>query len=216
MNPEREVAVSGPAGSPAWRAVLSLALVAAVAGLLIGLAWDRTRQRIAHNESLRTLELIRSVLPGDLYDNQPQEDRVLLDLGDGGPAPVYRARLHGQPSAAVFTVTTPDGYAGPIQVLVGLALDGQVLGVRVLSHSETPGIGDAIDGSRSPWIGIFRGRSLGDPPAQEWRVTQDGGQFDAIAGATISSRAVVGAVGRAVAYYADHRQQVFAPEAPSP
>lgn len=210
MNGGREVPVASPARAPAWRAVLSLTLIAAVAGAIVGLAWEFTRARIAANESLRLLATLSSVLPADRYDNEPQNDVALLDLGSGKLTPVYRARLRGQPSAAVLTVTAPDGYVGPIQLLVAMAADGRVLGVRVLEHTETPGIGDAIDGRRSPWIGIFTGRSLEDPPTAGWRARQDGGQFDAIAGATISSRAVINGVRQAVQYFGTHREQIFA------
>lgn len=210
MSPEREIPVAPPGRAPAWRAVASLTLIAAVAGTILGLAWKFTHQRIAANESLRLLAELNSVLPADRYDNQPQDDMALLDLGDGELTPVYRARLRGQPSAAVLTVTAPDGYVGPIRLLVAVATDGHVLGVQVLEHTETPGIGDAIDGRRSPWIGIFTGRSLEDPPEAGWRAREDGGQFDAIAGATISSRAVINGVRRAVQYFAIHHEQIFA------
>lgn len=207
MTPEREVTVAAPGGTPAWRAVLSLTLIAAVAGTIVGLAWEGTHQRIAANESLRLLAELNSVLPVDRYDNQPQSDVVFLDLGDGDTTPVYRARLDGRPSAAVLTVIAPDGYAGPIKLLVAVAVDGRVLGVRVLEHTETPGIGDAID---SGWIGIFTGRSLEDPPEIRWRPREDGGKFDAIAGATISSRAVINGVRRAVQYFVIHQEEIFA------
>lgn len=210
MTPGQEVPVAPPAGAPAWRAVASLALIAAVAGTIVGLAWEGTRERIAANESLRLLAELGSVLPADRYDNRPQDDMVRLDLGDGELTPVYRARLHGQPSAAVLTVTAPDGYVGPIRLLVAMATDGRVLGVRVLEHTETPGVGDAIDEQRSPWIRDFIGRSLDDPPEAGWRPRQDGGQFDAIAGATISSRAVINGVRRAVQYFGIHQAEIFA------
>jgi Na+-translocating ferredoxin:NAD+ oxidoreductase subunit G len=191
------------------RAILGLALVAAVAGAIVGLAWDSTRSRIADNEARRTRAELNAILPPGVYDNQPERDVTWLDPGDGVAAPVYRARRNGQPVAAVLTWMAPDGYAGPIRLLVAVDYAGRVLGVRVTAHSETPGIGDAIDARRSDWITGFAGRSFEDPPAAAWGVTQDGGDFDAIAGATYSSRAVVGGVRGALDYFLAHRARIF-------
>jgi Na+-translocating ferredoxin:NAD+ oxidoreductase subunit G len=173
--------------------------------------WRYTRQDIADNAARRTLEEISAVLPATLYDNAPHRDVVLLDTGGGKPVPVYRARRNGVPEAAVLTVVEPNGYVGPVRLLVGIAADGRVLGVRVSEHVETPGIGAAIADRDSPWLAGFAGRSLADPPAARWSVRNDGGDFDALAGATVSSRAVVGGVRRAVQYFATHQDQIFAP-----
>ena len=188
-----------------------LAAVVLTVMLLVGGAWQYTRQRIADNESRRTLAEISTVLPPDLYDNQPQRDRVLLDTGNGQLLPVYRARWNGAPVGAALTIVAPDGFVGPVRLLVGIAADGRVLGVRVTAHSETPGIGDAIESGKSTWLRVFNGRSLGDPPELLWNVRADSGEFDAIAGATVSSRSVVGGVRRAVQYFANHRDEIFAP-----
>lgn len=187
--------------------ILAILLIAAV---LVTGAWRYTRQAIADNAARRTLEEISAVLPANLYDNAPHRDVVLLDTGGGKPVPVYRARRNGVPAAAVLTVVAPDGYVGPVRLLVGIAADGRVLGVRVTAHSETPGIGAVIADEDSPWLAGFAGRSLANPPQARWAVRNDGGDFDAIAGATISSRAVVGGVRRAVQYFSTHQNQIFA------
>ncbi|MCL4720552.1 MAG: RnfABCDGE type electron transport complex subunit G [Gammaproteobacteria bacterium] len=194
-----------------WRAVASLAAFAAVAGLAVGITRDLTRERIAANEAARVLAELTAVLPPGLYDNEPHRDIRLLATGGGEALPVYRARLGGEPSAAVLTVVAADGYVGPIHMLVGITADGRILGVRVTRHAETPGIGDAIDARRSDWIGRLTGRSLSDPAPERWRLSRDGGDFDAIAGATISSRAVVNASREALVFMATHRDEVFAP-----
>ena len=101
------------------------------------------------------------------YDNDLLQDVVTVRdaerLGTDEPLPVYRARQAGQPVAAILTVVAPDGYAGSIRLLVGIDADGHLLGVRVVAHRETPGLGDAIDERKSTWIDGFKGRSLGDP-----------------------------------------------------
>jgi electron transport complex protein RnfG len=188
-----------------------LAAIVLTVALLVGVAWQYARQRIADNESERALAEISTVLPANLYDNQPHLDSVVLDTGSGQPLPVYRARWNGAPVGAALTIVAPGGFVGPIRLLVGIGADGRVLGVRVAAHSETPGIGDAIESGKSAWLRMFYGRSLSDPPALLWNIREDSGEFDAIAGATVSSRAVVGGVRRAVQYFATHRAEIFAP-----
>lgn len=208
--PERSLEPREPAGA---RPVAGLLVMLLVAAALVAGAWRYTRQDIAENVARRTLDEISAVLPADLYDNAPHRDVVLLDTGGGKPVPVYRARRKGAPAAAVLTIVTPNGYVGPVRLLVALAADGRVLGVRVTAHAETPGIGAAIADQDSPWLAAFDGRSLADPPEARWAVRSDGGDFDAIAGATVSSRAVVGGVRRAVRYFVTHQDEIFAPPA---
>lgn len=193
-------------GAGSWA---RLAAIACTVVLLVGGSWQYTHQRIADNAARRTLAEISTVLPAELYDNQPQRDRVMLDTGSGQLLPVYRARWNGAPVGAVLTLLAPDGFVGPIRLLIGIGADGRVLGVHVAEHAETPGIGDAIESGKSDWLRVFRGRSLGDPVELMWSVRADGGEFDAIAGATTSSRSVVGGVRRAVQYFATHRNEIF-------
>jgi len=173
-----------------------------------------TQGRIAANEREQLMRAIGTVLPANVYDNDPLRDTRRLYapkwLGADTAQVVYRARRGGRPAAAVFSVVAPDGYGGPIHLLVCVAADGRVLGVRVVSHQETPGLGDAIDSAHSNWVGGFAGRRLGDPPLKRWKVKRDGGVFDQFTGATISPRAVVGAVRRCLQYFRAHREAVFA------
>ena len=83
------------------------------------------------------------------------------------------------------------GFSGPISVLMGLDDKLHILGVRVLSHSETPGLGDKIEIARSQWVRSFEGLSLQNTPDSDWQVKKDGGKFDQFTGATITPRAVV-------------------------
>lgn len=193
------------------RTLAGLGVILLMAAVLVGGAWHYTRQRIADNSARRLLAEISTVLPASLYDNEPHKDVILLDTGGGRPVPVYRARRAGIPVAAVLTVVAPDGFVGPIRLLVGIATDGRVLGVRVTAHTETPGIGAAIAADPPTWLGGFTGRSLADPPELRWQLRADGGDFDAIAGATVSSRATVGGVRRTVQYFTTHRDEIFAP-----
>lgn len=193
---------------PALRAALTLAITGLVGfGGLLGLRM-LTAERIAGQERAAALRALAVLLPEDGFDNDPEADRIAVRapawLGSEDALAVRRARRGGATTALVLEAVAPDGYNGDIRLLVGVDAGGRVLGVRVLEHRETPGLGDAIEAARGPWIEGFRGRALDDPAADAWRVKRDGGAFDQIAGATITPRAVVGAVRRALAFVEVH------------
>jgi electron transport complex protein RnfG len=210
----RESAVEPRRPASWWQAVAGLALLALLAGGLVTSTERWTRERIEGNQSLQTLRQLNRVLPPDLYDNDLHVDRIELlapqVLGSREPLPAWRARLDGRPSAAVLTVVAPNGYNGPISMLVALRPDGRIIGVRVTGHKETPGIGDAIEDTRSDWILGFSGRSLQQPPEHRWRLTVDGGDIDHISGASMSSRTITSALRRTLVYFAANQEQIFA------
>lgn len=195
------------------RSGLQLALAALLATVLLAGTYALTRDRILASEHRVQLQALAVVLPPPRYDNDPIADTVQVQaeawLGQSS-ATVHRASLGGQPSALVLDVVAPDGYSGPIRMLVAVADDGRVLGVRVSAHRETPGLGDDIEAGRSDWITRFTGLRLGDPPAERWRLRRDGGDFDQFAGATLTPRAVVAAVRRSLAFVERHGDEVRA------
>ena len=181
---------------------------------LLAFVFNITRGAIAHNEEKMKLELISQTLPKDMFDNDLINDVVTLApdklLGTESPAPAYRAKLKGQPSALVLEAIAPDGYSGKIKLLIAIRNSGEITGVRVISHKETPGLGDYIEIAKSNWIKVFDGKSLANHKEQDWQVKKDGGKFDYMAGATITPRAVVRATHKALEYYAIHGTQIFA------
>lgn len=200
-------------------AALRLAAFTAITTAVLAAMVAATRGRIADGERRTQLAQLAALLPEGGYDNDPVADRTRMvapdGLGSDRPRTIWRARRGEQPAAAVLSVVAPDGYAGPIELLVGVDATGAVIGVRVVAHHETPGLGDPIEESRSDWIHGFDGRSLSDPPVASWAVRRDGGDFDQFAGATITPRAVVGAVRRALEWYVRHRGEIFdAPAVP--
>ncbi len=205
------------ATTPPWRAGLLLAVMAVIGvGLLAGVH-ELTRKRIAEQERQVVLDQLGQVLPTDRYDNDLLADMITVtapgELGHPRPVRVFRARRGDAPQAVVMEVIAPDGYNGDIVLLMGVDVDGVVTGARVIRHRETPGLGDPIEARRSDWIDAFRGRSLGDPPAEGWTVRKDGGVFDQFTGATITPRAVTRAMGRALAWFERHREDIFNREA---
>lgn len=205
--------VNRPGTHSRWASAGQLAALALATAIVLAIVAAGTRQRIAHNEAAETMKTIDRILPHALYDNDPALDRILVLapdlLGSDAPVAVYRARLDGKPTAAVITVVARQGYIGPIRLLVSVTADGTVLAARVIAQNETPGLGDRIDAARSDWMNGFTGRSAGDPALQRWSVRRDGGDFDQLTGATITSRAVVGAVHNALLYFQQHRDEIF-------
>jgi len=189
------------------------------ASLLAG-AYLVTRPTIEHSEQVEKMRLVAQALPPGSFDNDPVRDARPLApdplLGLKRPGLAYLASQGGTPVAVVLEAAAPDGYAGEIRLLVGIRADGRIAGVRVTAHKETPGLGDYIDVARSPWIHQFEGKSLEAPPAAEWKVRKDGGRFDYLAGATITPRAVVKAVHKALRYFAQHKDELLRLPPPAP
>jgi len=202
------------------RSAILLSLFALVGTGLVALIFTGTEERIAESQRQFMLRNLHAVIKPELHNNDIFHDMITVTnpqwLGTKDPVSVFRARKNGQPVALAITPTAPDGYVGPIKILVGITADGIVLGVRVLNHRETPGLGDDIEEKRSDWIFGFNGRSLGNPESKGWAVRRDGGQFDQFTGATITPRAIVKAVHNALKFYEQNREKLFKTSSLSP
>ncbi|WP_394212736.1 electron transport complex subunit RsxG [Enterovibrio calviensis] len=181
-----------------------LALAALLSTGLVAITNTLTKDTIAEQERLQLLQVLNQVIPKDLHDNALARQCTLVTspaLGTDAPMPVYVATKDGQPTALAIEAIAPDGYNGAIKVLVGIDTNNTVLGVRVLKHAETPGLGDKIDLNVSDWVLSFSDKPLEGADDKRWAVYKDGGQFDQFTGATITPRAVVNAA-RKAAWYA--------------
>lgn len=190
----------------------------ALAGTAL-LAWTHglTRDAIERSVENEKLKLVAQVTPPATYDNDIMKDTLQLadDKLLGGAGIAYRGRLNGKPSIAVLQAVAPDGYSGRINLIIAIHNDGRISGVRVVSHRETPGLGDYIEIAKGNWIAGFDGASLDSRRDGEWKVRKDGGSFDYRAGATITPRAIVKAVHKALQYHAQHRDALFAQPPPA-
>lgn len=196
--------------SSARSAVVMVAFAIVFTGMM-AVVHSITYKQVKANEEQARLDLITQVLPRGSYDNnllQASRRIQAAELGKG-ERHVYLASLRGQPSALVLEVSAPDGYSGAIDMLVGVLPDGRVSGVRVTRHRETPGLGDYIEIAKSEWIRVFDGKSLGNPDAAGWQVRKDGGQFEHMAGATVTPRAVVKAVHRTLEHVRAHHKDYW-------
>lgn len=194
------------------RSVVYLVLAAVLATLIVVLAEQSTREQREFNNAVYAARMLSEVLPAGEYDQTPGLQVILLhdeeQLGSMDPLPAYPVYRDGTFFAIVMSVVANDGYVGPIGLLVGISRDGRVLGVRATSHRETPGLGDKIEAQKSDWILQFQQPS--SAPTRTWRLTRDGGDFDQISGATITSRAVTRAVGRSLEYFVANRDRLIA------
>jgi electron transport complex protein RnfG len=199
--------------NPVVRSGVLLGLIAVLGTALLAGVNALTHERIVEQEKLRVLQQFNALVPTTSYDNDLLTDRT--DIRDEAffrhPAPiaVYRARMDDKPVAVLMTVTAPDGYNGDIRLLIAIDTTGKVLGVRVVSHRETPGLGDPIEIERSDWILGFTHKSLRTPQETGWAVKRDGGEFDQFTGATISPRAVVKAVHSTLLYFEANQKSLF-------
>lgn len=190
----------------AYQPVL-LGMVALAASAALTAASSATSGAIAEAQARDLRESLAQVLPVGFADNDFLNDTLSVQR-DGKPVTIYLARKAGSVAGAVFKVAER-GYAGEIQLLMAVGADGRTLGVRVIRHSETPGLGDKIEAGKSDWARDFSGKSLGDPAPDRWAVKKDGGVFDQFAGATITPRAVVKAVKGGLMFFAEHRAQIL-------
>jgi len=166
-----------------------------------------TRAPIAEAKRQELLSALRMVLP-DGFDNAPDQDTMVVSdvrlEKKNKPVTIYRGRKGNANLGVAFTVVAPDGYSGNIDILMGVAMGGTVTRIQVLSHKETPGLGDKI--TLTNWPDAFKEKTLTNV---KWGVKKDGGDFDQFAGATITPRAVVGAVKRGLEFFVENEAKLF-------
>lgn len=186
-------------------AIICTAVVATISQL--------TKPIIAQQEQAALLKTINQLIPKDSYDNDIFASCFIVNddelLGKAQSQQVFVAKKANKPVALMLETSTFKGYAGEIKLAVGIFADGKIAGVRVIRHSETPGLGDKIQTNKSDWIYSFNGRYYQAEQSKSWEVTKNGGEIDAFTGATITPRAVILAVKDALIYFAENKQQLF-------
>lgn len=187
---------------------LLLALFALFTTLILAVSDQVTRAPIAARGAEELYLSFSQVIPDDLHDNDLSADVMTVDDPIEGPVAIHVARKGDAVTASGFELVG-NGYSGPIRILIGLDPEGNILGVRVLEHAETPGLGDRVETAKSHWVMNFDGHSLMDLGPREWKVKRDGGVFDQFSGATITPRAVVGTVHRGLEFYERQRDTIL-------
>lgn len=202
----------------ASKTAITLIAFALVFTALLVFVFNITKSPIEKSEAEARRALFSQIVPPNLHNNDLLKDTITIApnalLGNTQPMIANRARIDGAPSAIILEAIAHDGYSGDIKLLIAIQYDGSIAGVRVLTHKETPGLGDYIDILKGNWIKLFDGKSIsktGEPKDAfvKWNVKKDGGQFDYMAGATITPRAVVKAVHKALQYFEANKALLF-------
>ncbi len=200
-----------------YRNSIGLGLFAVFTAGLIALSYALTRERAADNAAAYAARTLYELVPEHLYDRPLEQQTVSLPaeqaatLGYNEPQTAFQAIVGQRVTAVVVPVRSSEGYSGNIDLLAAIDDSGTLLAARVVAHQETPGLGDGIEADRSTWILQFEGRSLAMPEPENWVVQKDGGAFDQLTGATITSRAVIEALQRSLTFFADHRDTLLQP-----
>jgi len=185
-----------------WRLVLVLGAICFAASVALSSIYDLTKEPIAYQKKLEVIRSLEAVLPGMEVD--PDSGYLDMQRKEGTPVRVFRSISDGKVDGAAFQVIAPDGFSGNIYIMMGVLPDGKLGGIVILSHAETPGLGSPIE--KENWKGQFKGRSLEDT---DFRVKKDGGDIDQMTGATISPRAVTGAVKKGLEWFADKKEEIL-------
>lgn len=190
----------------------AIVLFVALLGVGSSVAWQHFSARnIALAEQTLKAKTWLSVLPANAYDNQPLQSPLVLSepvLAHSQLLAGYRATLGGRPSAVVLHSQT-QGYAGRLELLIAIDPQGRMIGSKVLRQQETPGLGGKLVEPGNTWLQNFAGTSRTSIADGGWALKRDGGQFDQLANATVTSRAVIQAVHDALRYFDEHRQALI-------
>ena len=204
-------------GESVSRNALLLGLFAVLCTAIVAGTFLTTGPAISDNIRQAEERALLEIFPKSQHDNSMLDDAHAVNdsalLGLRKEKHFYIARMGGTPVGVILPATARDGYTGDIDLIVGIRVDGSVAGVRVLSHRETPGLGDTIESKKSGWLKSFTGKSLLNPTEQYWQVKKDGGVFDQFTGATITPRAATRAVKNALKYFDANRQDILETEA---
>ena len=177
--------------SNVFRLVLALTVVCIVAALCLSIVNGMTRALVDDQDREAELRAVRAVLPA--FDHDPITDTQMLEMG-----------IDGRENARQIQV-----YSGMISMILGVHVNGHISGVYILKHAETPGLGAKIE--QATFRGVFKGKSWTNSKRVrgDLAVKKDGGDIDAITGATISSRGVTAAVSRGLKLFEAHKQALF-------
>jgi electron transport complex protein RnfG len=196
-------------GQSMFKSAWGLSIFAIITAGLIALTQVGTQEKIAQQIKQARSKALLEIVPLQQFNNDLLEDAFWLDpniaLGLSDPAEAFIATLDNIPTHIILPLIAPEGYSGPIRLVLSIDIGGTIKGLRVIEHKETPGLGDKIDLKKSDWILGFNKRSLDNTPSEAWRVKKDDGEFDQLTGATITPRAIVRAVYQALIFYRDNK-----------
>ena len=194
------------------QSILVMSIFGGVFAFLLAIFFEFSNPVILKSEAQAKQRLLLQVIGEKKYDNDLDTDFINISpntyLKSKKDTKAYIARYQNTIQAIIIESRAPDGYSGDIILLVGISPNGKIIGSRVVKHQETPGLGDYIDIAKSDWILMFQGLNLKDKSSSMWAVKKDRGDFDYMAGATITARAAIKAVHNALLFFNENKAQL--------
>jgi electron transport complex protein RnfG len=191
------------------KTVLVMVIFSITFSSILEYVYNKTNPVILESEAKAKEKILLQVISKEIYDNNLVNDYIQIKpnnlLNNTETVKGYIARKKNKVTAVILEARAPDGYSGEIKLLIGIDLNGNILGTRVIKHQETPGLGDYIDIKKNDWINIFTFSSLENTADNEWAVKKDQGKFDYKAGATITPRAVIKAVKKVLLFFESNK-----------
>ena len=184
-------------------------------GLLVATLYN-TNSRIQKEANQYEEKALLGILSPYSFTNSIVEERITIPVNtnagieEGSKA--YLGKQNQKIIAILLPITAKEGYSGEIKMLVGISSKREILGIKILSHRETAGLGDKIEKDKSDWITRFKGRSIKNTDLNAWDVEKNGGDFDQLTGATITSRSIIIATRRVLNYVEDNYEALFNPD----
>lgn len=193
-------------------AITPLLLTSLVCVFFIVLIHQLTKEKITENRQRAALTIINDVMPAN-YDNDIFNDNIKIDvptyINNTNSITAYRARLNNQPVAVSLMPVMTKGYNGSISLIIGIAYDGTLNGVRIISHHETEGFGDKAHQDKSDWLLQFNNHNIETSAKDKWAIKKDDGEFDQLSGATITSRSIINIIYKTLEYYTENRDKFY-------
>lgn len=168
---------------------------------ITSIVYELTKNTIHLQIKRNNRKILADVLPLYLYNNNVQNECYYIKnkvLGDTFNHRLWIAKKNNKIKAIAIEVTTREGYSGFIKILLGIDIYSNILGVRVIEHHETPGIGDKISIDISNWITYFSGKHIFGLKDSRFKLKKYGGQIDQFTGATITPQAMVNIIKKVV------------------
>ncbi len=182
--------------------VITLFLVTFISSGTLGFVYELTKEPIRMVEINKKNEAIKQVIPE--FSNDPYRESFKVPY-EKDSLTFYPAKADGKLIGMAVETYTNKGFSGLITLMVGFKMDGTITSIKVLSHQETPGLGQKIERSKSNFEVQFEGKN---PSDFKLTVKKDRGDVDAITASTISSRAYCDAVQRAYNAFISEKEKL--------
>ncbi|QCI23148.1 electron transport complex subunit RsxG [Buchnera aphidicola] len=180
--------------------IFTLFFVSIITASSVILVYLSTKTRINLQQENYQQKMLDIIFPKRIFEKVKTSCFVINNklLGDDKNHRFWTVKKDNKLQALIFETIAPDGYSGNIKMIISLNLHSTILGIRILNHHETPGLGDKIDIHISNWITKFSGITVSGLNDTHFSLKKYGGDIDQFTGATITPLAVINAIKRTV------------------